>query len=78
METNVIKVFKIVMRILLVLMGLYSSIFQLISFVFSIGNRSIHDGHYPIGNTIPHAFSIIICIWFVVRQIKKMIAVCND
>ena len=68
MDNNILK---IIFRVVAVLLSLGALFFQLINFVF--GTMVKNDYWYYGTELIPHLFTIIIIIWFVVFQIRKII-----
>jgi len=68
------KTIKSFLRILLILLALNSLGFQLFNFVLGTMVRSSldkkSDSIYYVSEFIPHLFTIIICVWFIVHQIK--------
>ena len=70
------KLWKIIFRVVAVLLSLGALFFQLINFVFGTMVKNVsdmQDDYWYYGTElIPHLFTIII-IWFVVFQIRKII-----
>jgi len=68
------KTVKSFLRILLILLGLSSLWFQLVNLFFGTMVKSSLNKQseltYYMSEFIPHIFTIIICIWFIVHQIK--------
>jgi len=63
-----------ILRIILILLGLSSLGFQLVNLIFgtmvkSSSNKQSEFSYY-MSEVIPHLFTIIICIWFIMYQIK--------
>lgn len=77
MDNNILK---IIFRVVAVLLSLGALFFQLINFVFGTMVKNVsdmQDDYWYYGTElIPHLFTIIIIIiiiWFVVFQIRKII-----
>ena len=72
MDNNILK---IIFRVVAVLLSLGALFFQLINFVFGTMVKNVsdmQDDYWYYGTElIPHLFTIIIIIWFVVFQIRK-------
>jgi hypothetical protein len=67
------------LRILLILMGLNTLGFQVFALVFGTmikssipSNQGFNEWNYYIWEFIPHIFTIFICIWFIVFQIRSI------
>ena len=71
------NILKIIFRVVAVLLSLGALFFQLINFVFGTMVKNVsdmQDDYWYYGTElIPHLFTIIIIIWFVVFQIRKII-----
>jgi len=64
---------KIVFKLILILLVFFSLGFQLFYFVFSSLNRTSNDVRSRVfTDTFPHFFTLIICGWFIVHQIKTL------
>ena len=70
MDNNILK---IIFRVVAVLLSLGALFFQLINFVFGTMVKNVSDMQDYGTELIPHLFTIIIIIWFVVFQIRKII-----
>ena len=72
----VIKKIKSFLRIVLILLGLGSFGFQLVNLVFGTMVKSssdrMNEWSYYLFEFIPHLFTILICIWFVIYQMKLL------
>jgi hypothetical protein len=68
------KIIKIVFHLILIILGLNAIVFQSVNFIFGTANKSISStpNNY-FEDVIPHLFTIVICIWFIVCQIKSLI-----
>ena len=66
---------RIILKLILILLGFFSLGFQLFYFVFSSLNRTSNDIRSRVfTDTFPHFFTLIICGWFIIYQIKTMIS----
>jgi hypothetical protein len=69
------KAVTIIFKLLLIILGFSSLGFQLVYFVFSSLNRRSNDVRSRVfTDTIPHFFTLIICGWFIVYQIRTLVA----
>jgi hypothetical protein len=67
------KIGKVTFKLLLIILGFFSLGFQLFYFAFSSMNRTSNDGRSRIlTDTVPHFFTLIICGWFIVYQIRTL------
>ncbi len=68
------KKYETLFRVIIILLGLCALVFQLVNFVFGTLVKSSLSRHhyldYYMGEFIPHMFTIIICIWFIIYQIN--------
>ncbi len=67
---------KIISKVILILLGIIALIFQLVNFFFgtlvkSSSSRQSELSFY-LNDFIPHLFTIFICSWFIVHQIKSL------
>ena len=63
----------IVLRFILIILGAFSLYFQLVYFLFSTFNRSSNDPKsYFWSNDMPHFFTMIIILWFLIYQVQKI------
>lgn len=68
------KNIKIAFRLILIILGVFALGFQTFYFIFSSLNRTSNDVRSRIfTDTVPHFFTLIICVWFIVFQIKALI-----
>lgn len=71
------KEFKFAMRFIFVVLGVSALLFQLIEFILgtmvksSMGAQS--GWFYYLTEFVPHLSTIIILVWFLIYQIKRMI-----
>jgi len=61
-----------IVRIILITLGVHSLFFQFFKFIFGThrglnGNSNIFES-----DIIPHGFTIIICVWFIIYQIQQI------
>ena len=69
------KAIKVIFKLLLIILGFFSLGFQLVYFVFSSLNRRSNDVRSRFfTDTIPHFFTLIICGWFIVYQIRTLVS----
>ena len=68
------KIITLLFRMALILMALFTLVLQLIDFIFGVGNKSSSTGISSayIEAIVEHIFIFIICIWFIVHQIKLL------
>ena len=67
------KIVKIIIHLILIILGLNAVVFQFFNFIFGTANKSIYsEPKNCFEDVIPHLFTIIICIWFIVYQIKLL------
>jgi hypothetical protein len=67
------KIITIVIRLILIVLGISSLVFQTFHFVFSSLSRNSNDVRSRLfSDTIPHFFTLVICIWFIISQIKSL------
>lgn len=68
------KVIRIIFHLILIILGLNAIVFQFVNFIFGTANKSISatpNNYFE--DVIPHLFTIVICLWFIVYQIKSLI-----
>ena len=76
LENMKYNVLRIVSKVILIILGVSSLIFQLFYFIFSTLNRSSNDVRSRIlSDSIPHFFTLIICVWFIIYQIRAVIQI---
>lgn len=74
----VTKIIKVLYRVIVILLSLSSIGFQLTNLVFgtmvkSSLNKQSELSYYTT-ELIPHLFTIVICFWFIIYQIKRLIS----
>lgn len=69
-----IKLLRLCTRVIMILLGLSALVFQLVNLVFgTLSKSSLNKSselQYYMEEFIPHMFTIIICIWFIIYQIN--------
>ncbi len=50
--------------------ALWAVCFQTFTFVFSAFNRKQGDGDLLLTHSVPHLFTLALCIWYIVREAK--------
>ncbi len=76
------KTIKVSYRIIAILLGICSTGFQIENFVFgtmvksSLNKQS--EWSYYTNEFIPHLFTIVICVWFIIYQIKSIMKYHNQ
>jgi hypothetical protein len=69
------KIINIIFTLILIALGAYSLFFQIAKFISVTLNRSILHPEEDrfLSNNLPHLFTIIVCVYFVTIQIKKVL-----
>ncbi len=65
----------IIIKLLLIVLGIISLLFQTAHFVFGTLNRRYNENessNYIFSDVVPHLFTLIICIWFVGYQLRTI------
>ena len=75
MDTKVI--FDKVIKVVLTILGFMALLFQIVNFIFGTLVKSSADRQsefsFYINDFIPHSFSIFICIWYIIFQVKSLL-----
>lgn len=71
------KILKNILRIIVVILSLIAFFFQLVNLFLGTmvknGSEMLNDYWYYGTELIPHVFTIIIIIWFIIFQVREII-----
>lgn len=71
------KEFIFFLRIIGIILALSSIFFQLPNLIFGTMVKSVEDVQcewwWYMGELIPHVFTIVVLLWFIIFQVKKML-----
>ncbi len=64
---------RTIWKLILIALGFFSLGFQVFYFIFSSLNRTSNDVRSRLlTDTVPHFFTLIICGWFIIYQIRTL------